>query len=108
MPPPHGNSCQHLAGFLGIAQSNFEKWEDFFPDFPLQPDDATLYKFNYTALTIRVFPLSRGFVIPLQLRIWGREQFWPREEKLHYRMFASIKGCKRKVLHLAPFPCQIL
>ena len=61
MPPPHGNSCQRLAGFLGIAQSNFEKWEDFFPDFPLQPDDATLYKFNYIALTIRVFPLSRGF-----------------------------------------------
>lgn len=75
MPPPYRNTCQQLARFLGIAQSNFEKWEDFFPDFPLQPADATLYTFNYIALTVRVFPLSRSFVTPLQLRIWGREQF---------------------------------
>lgn len=75
MPPPYGNSCQHLAGFLGVAQSNFEKSEDFSPDSSLQLADATVFKFNYIPLRIWAFPLPRGSVTALKLRIWrGRER----------------------------------
>lgn len=52
-------------------KTNFEKWEDFFPDSPLQLADATLFKFNYIPWRARAFPLPRGLVTAPQREFGG-------------------------------------
>lgn len=56
---PHVNIQPNFWVLLGV---NFRNQKIFFPDFPLQPADAPLFKFNYIPSKVRAFLLSRDFV----------------------------------------------